>query len=133
MLISFFLPGHTDSWWIQWEVPKAVEDMGWKTSSVLFPCVPDHKLHCVFLVPAGTVHGAAYIVSSLHNIPIIVSVQDGNSGFILNVTTVWLMTLSFFLLPWRVWLLRKLLIIIFTRRTERNSKIIFALYTYCAG
>ena len=128
------LTGYTGSWRIQWEVSEAVEDMGLATAFVFVSSLPDHMCSCVFLVPAWTGDGAAHIVSSLSNISSTVSTQDSQQSssyrwlhFSLNYNNN-VTNQLFFCFPSRIWLLRKMLIFIFSRRTEKNSKICFPIY-----
>lgn len=101
--------------------------MGRATSFLLFSSLPDHKCSCVFVVPARTADGTAHIGSSLYSISITVSIQS-NSAFSLSQVKqliLFFFTLKcFFGFPFRVWLLRKMLIVLFSRRTEKNSKIL---------
>lgn len=114
------LPGHTGSWGIQREVSKAAEDMGRAAASVLVPSLPVHMRTRVFLVPAWAVYQATRVVSRLPDISIIVSAQGHRRAFCLNATARQLIVII--PLSFRVWSLRKMLIIIFSLITEKNSK-----------
>lgn len=117
------LPGHTGSWGIQGEVSKAAEDMGRAAASVLVPSLPVHMHTRIFLVPAWTVYQETHVVSRLPDISNFVSAQGHRRAFCLNATArrlIVIIPLSF-----RVWSLRKMLIIIFSLITEKNSKAFF--------
>lgn len=117
------LPGHTGSWGIQREVSEAAEDLGRPATSLLVPSLPVHMRTRVFLLPAWTVYQATRVVSRLPDISIFVSARGRRHAFCLNATASWLIVVI--PLSFRVWSLRKMLIIIFSLITEKNSKAFF--------
>lgn len=98
--------------------------MGRATAPVLVSSLLDDMYSCVFLVPARTVNGTAHIVSSLRDISLIVSIQHNLSHFLFAGK---IKNNHYFIFLFRVWLLRKMLFVIFSRRTEKNSKVFFLL------
>lgn len=114
------LTGHSGSWGVQREVSEASEDMGRPAASVLVPSLPVHLCTRVFLVHASAVCQATRLVSRLPNISSFVSIWGWlTSRPNATAMQVW----PFFL--FRVWLLRKMLIMIFSLITEKNSKDVF--------
>lgn len=117
------LTGHPSSWGVPREVPEALEDMGWPAASVLVPSLPVHMCTRVFLVHASAVCQATRLVPGFPIISFVVSTQ----GWLTSCPNATAMQVwHFSLFSSRVWLLRKMLIMIFSLITEKNSKDDFA-------
>lgn len=117
------ITGHPGSWGVQREVPEASEDMGRPAASLLVPSLPLHVCTCVLLVHASAAGQASRLVSRLPSISTSVSVR-GLAPHPAPMQPQHKFD-PFTLFSFRVWLLRKMLIMIFSLITEKNSKDVF--------